>query len=100
MGDFESHLGCDGVMLVLPDRAHHLEFTHHIHKVPSLESTKENLMVFYYGSPDEYKHANKRIQEMEITPVAPENPCCKDKSETYEDPDGWRVILFNGVYNP
>ena len=31
---------------------------------------------------------------MGILPVEPENPYWKDKSETYEDPDGWRVILL------
>ncbi|WP_374166964.1 VOC family protein [Arcticibacter sp. MXS-1] len=62
--------------------------------------TKENLLVFYYDNPDEYQKANKRIQAKGIKPVEPENPYWKGKSETYEDPDHWRIILFNGVYHP
>ncbi|MGD1946746.1 MAG: hypothetical protein ACFB0A_10925 [Croceivirga sp.] len=37
---------------------------------------------------------------MGIKPVEPENPYWKGKSQTYEDPDKWRIVLFNGIYNP
>lgn len=100
LGKFEDHLGYDGVMLGMPDKTYHLEFTQHIDRAPLPEPTKENLLVFYYDRPDDYKKANARIQGTGIMPVEPENPYWKGKSETYEDPDGWRVILFNGVYNP
>lgn len=100
LGEFKGHAGYDGVMLGMPDKTHHLEFTQHINKEPLPKPTKENLIVLYYDSPEEYQKANKRIQNMGITPVEPENPYWKGKSETYEDPDQWRVILFNGIYNP
>lgn len=100
LGKFEDHLGYDGVMLGMPDKTYHLEFTQHVDKTLLPKPTKENLLVFYYDNPDEYKKANERIQRTGILPVEPENPYWKGKSETYEDPDGWRVILFNGVYNP
>lgn len=57
-------------------------------------------MVFYYSDTEAYKTANERMQKMGILPVEPENTYWKDKSETYENPDGWRVILFNGIYKP
>lgn len=100
LGGFENHSGYDGVMLGMPDKTYHLEFTQHIDKAPLPEPTKENLIVFYYDSPEEYQRANERMQKMGINPVEPENPYWKGKSETYEDPDRWRVILFNGVYKP
>src|SRR5690606_25000240 len=100
LGQFKDHAGYDGVMLGIPDKTHHLEFTQHINKEPLPKPTKENLIVLYYDKPEEYKKANERIQKMGIAPVEPENPYWKGKSETYEDPDQWRVILFNGVYNP
>lgn len=99
LGKFEGHSGYDGVMLGLPDKTYHLEFTQHIDKMPLPKPTKENLMVLYFDNVEEYKKANERIQKTGISPVEPENPYWKGKSETYEDPDGWRVILFNGVYN-
>lgn len=100
LGKFEDHLGYDGVMLGMPDKTYHLEFTQHVDKAPLPGPTKEHLLVFYYNSTDEYGKANERIQKTGVLPVEPENPYWKGKSETYEDPDGWRVILFNGVYNP
>lgn len=100
LGKFENHLGYDGVMLGMPDKTYHLEFTQHINKTPLPEPTKENLLVFYYDNPNEYKKANARMQKTGQMSVDPENPYWKDKSETYEDPDGWRIILFNGVYHP
>lgn len=100
LGKFEDHSGYNGVMLGMPDKTYHLEFTQHIDKAPLPEPTKENLIVFYYDSPEEYQRANERMQKMGINPVEPENPYWKGKSETYEDPDHWRVILFNGIYKP
>lgn len=100
LGSFKGHAGYDGIMLAMPDKTHHLEFTQFEHKTDIPEPTKEHLMVFYYSGTEAYKTANERIQSMGILPVEPENPYWKDKSETYEDPDGWRIILFNGVYNP
>lgn len=100
LGTFEDHLGYDGIMFGMPDKKYHLEFTQHKDKAPLPKPTKENLIVFYFDTPEEYKIANERLQKMGIRPVEPENPYCKGKSETYEDPDNWRVILFNGVYLP
>jgi len=100
LGRFENHAGYDGVMLGMPGKTYHLEFTQHVDKAPLPEPTKENLMVFYYDDPESYKKANERAQKMGIIPVEPENPYWKGKSETYEDPDGWRIVLFDGVYTP
>ncbi len=100
IGKFEDHLGYDGVMLGMPDKTYHLEFTQQAEKFPLPEPTKENLLVLYYDNEDDYKRANERFKNAAIGAVEPENPYWKDKSVTYEDPDGWRVVLFNGVYNP
>lgn len=100
LGSFEGHAGYDGIMLGMPDKRCHLEFTQYQTKTDLPTPTKENLMVFYFDTSEAYQSANNKIQQMGIKPVEPENPYWKDKSETYEDPDGWRVILFNGVYNP
>lgn len=100
LGSFEGHAGYDGIMLAMPDKTHHLEFTQYEHYTELPKPTKEHLMVFYYSDTEAYKTANERIKKMGILPVEPENPYWKDKSKTYEDPDGWRVILFNGVYKP
>ncbi|WP_396189276.1 VOC family protein [Flavobacterium sp.] len=100
IGSFENHEGYDGVMLGLPDKTYHLEFTQHIDKLPLPEPTKENLLIFYYDSPQEYEKVIKKFTQLGLEPVEPENPYWKNKSTTYEDPDKWRIVLFNGVYTP
>src|SRR5215208_4513387 len=44
---FEKHAGYDGVMLALPGRRDHLEFTHYASGSPCPAPTKDNLLVFY-----------------------------------------------------
>lgn len=98
IGSFSGHAGYDGVMLGMPDSKYHLEFTCHIDQPLLNEPSKENLLVFYYDDPDKYFAANNRLQAMNCLPVKPENPYWEDKSKTYEDPDKWRIILFNGLF--
>src|SRR5215211_9513299 len=47
ISSFEGHAGYEGVMLALPGRCDHLEFTHHKSGRPCPAPTKDNLLVFY-----------------------------------------------------
>jgi hypothetical protein len=47
IASFEGHAGYDGVMLALPGKRDHLEFTHHERGSPCSAPTKDNLLVFY-----------------------------------------------------
>lgn len=47
IGSFEGHAGYSGVMLGLPDRSYHLEFTEHVDGSPCPAPSKDNLLVFY-----------------------------------------------------
>ena len=38
----------------------------------------------------------RRLQEQGHTAIEAENPYWKGKSQTFEDPDGWRVVLYDG----
>ena len=100
LGRFEQHEGYDGVMLGLPDKTCHLEFTQHKDSPVLPAASKEHLLVLYFDQPEAYRSAKERLQLLGIRPVDPENPYWKEKSETYEDPDGWRVVLFDGVFCP
>ncbi|HCZ35768.1 MAG TPA: VOC family protein [Chitinophagaceae bacterium] len=98
IGQFAGHEGYDGVMIGLPDSEHHLEFTKHVNETALPEPTNEHLLVFYFNNSTEYTEANKRLEQMNCFPVKPENPYWEGKSETYEDPDKWRIVLFNGIF--
>ncbi|WP_286912432.1 VOC family protein [Flavobacterium sp. UBA4197] len=98
LGAFSGHQGYDGVMLGLPDEKYHLEFTQHADKAPLPEPTKENLLVFYFDTPEKYEKAVQKMAAAGVPAVAPENPYWEGKSQTYEDPDQWRIIFYNGTF--
>ena len=98
IGSFENHAGYDGVMFGLPSAGHHLEFTQFEQGSPCPAPTKDNLLVLYYDDPAKYLAAIDRLIRFGVKPVEPENPYWLGKSETFEDPDGWRIVLHNGTY--
>ncbi|MFA5882855.1 MAG: VOC family protein [Acidimicrobiia bacterium] len=90
---FEDHAGYDGAMLGLPGAGYHLELTEHP-DVDGSVSTKEHLLVLYLGSPAALATAVERFAGSGHEPVAAENPYWTDVGAvTFEDPDGWRVVL-------
>ncbi|WP_182835482.1 VOC family protein [Flagellimonas lutimaris] len=98
LGSFSDHDGYSGLMLGMPNSKYHLEFTEHEIKEHLPKPTKENLLVLYFDTPEKYDAANRQLLEFGVKPVEPENPYWIGKSKTYEDPDKWRIVLFNGVY--
>ncbi|GAB2829809.1 VOC family protein [Ferruginibacter profundus] len=98
IGSFENHAGYDGVMFGLPGVQYHLEFTQYKNPSPCPAPTKDNLLVLYFETTLLYNEAIVKLISLGYAPVAPENPYWLNKSETFEDPDGWRIVLFNGIY--
>ncbi len=93
---FENHAGYSGVILSTPTSLFHLEFTHTEAGSPCPAPTKDNLLVFYLPDNLLFRNAIRRLEEHGYQPVEPDNPYWKDSSLTFEDPDGWRVVIFNG----
>jgi catechol 2,3-dioxygenase-like lactoylglutathione lyase family enzyme len=92
---FENHAGYDGVMLALRGRRDHLEFTHHASGSPCPAPTKDNLLVFYVEDDEAIREMAARLRHHGHEPVEPENPYWAEKGLTFEDPDGWRVVLMH-----
>ena len=95
IGSFEGHAGYAGVMLGLPGRQYHLEFTSHVEGSPCPAPTKDNLLVFYIPDREAVERLTEHLARMGYFPVEPENPYWREKGQTFEDPDGWRVVLMN-----
>jgi catechol 2,3-dioxygenase-like lactoylglutathione lyase family enzyme len=93
LAQFEGHDGYDGVMLGLPGRAYHLELTRHRAGAPCPAPDKDSLIVLYIPEIDGLMRLRDRVESLGYSPVEPANPYWADKSVTYEDPDGWRVVL-------
>ena len=94
---FEGHAGYDGVMLALPGRRDHLEFTRLESGSSYPAPTKDNLLVFYIEDGEVFREMAARLQRYGHEPVEPENPYWAGKGLTFEDPDGWRVVLMHAA---
>lgn len=90
---FTDHGGYDGVIFGLPGRAYHLEFTQRHAGSPCPAPTRDNLLVLYVPDVRQLASLRDRMIRSGYEPVDPENPYWVDKGLTFEDPDGWRVVL-------
>ena len=89
IGGFHDHDGYDGVFLAIPGTGAHLELTAGGgHGAPAPHP--ETLLVLYLGDDEAVRAAAARIG---AEPVAPANPYWADHGLTFEDPDGFRVVL-------
>jgi catechol 2,3-dioxygenase-like lactoylglutathione lyase family enzyme len=99
LGSFENHAGFDGIMLGLPSYTWHLEFTYQHGVKVERALSKEHLLVFYFGDSSEWNEAVEKLKKCGAIEVKPENPYWDSlKAATFEDPEGWRVILCNGKW--
>lgn len=97
--EFKDHDGFDGVMLGRKGAAYHLEFTRKHEHTAGRAPTEENLLVFYV--PDElgWKAAVTRLENAGHKPVKAFNSYWDKNGETFEDPDGYRVVLQNASWS-
>jgi catechol 2,3-dioxygenase-like lactoylglutathione lyase family enzyme len=98
--EFHDHDGFDGVMLGHTAAGYHLEFTrkrgHAAGKAPS----QDNLLVFYIPDRSEWEKAAQRLEELGYPPVPAFNPYWDILGKTFEDPDGYRIVLQNANWSP
>lgn len=98
LGSFEDHEGFDGVMLGRAADPYHFEFTHcRVHPVPPTP-THEDLVVFYVADPVEWQAACVRMTDAGFAIVPSFNPYWDVRGVTFEDPDGYRVVLQNAEW--
>lgn len=90
---FEDHAGFDGVMLGHTELDYHLEFTHRRGYTSGRTPTKENLLVLYLPNKREWQETVKRMEACGYKAVGSENPYWDVSGKTFEDADGYRVVL-------
>jgi catechol 2,3-dioxygenase-like lactoylglutathione lyase family enzyme len=93
LGSFEDHDGFDGVMVGAPGAAYHLEFTRKRGHRAGRAPTADNLLVFYLPDRREWQDAVDRMTRAGYEPVSSFNPYWDRAGRTFEDPDGYRVVL-------
>jgi len=99
LGTFDDHDGFDGVMLGVPGAAYHLEFTRKRGHIAGRAPTGDNLLVFYLPDEQQWQEAINRMIGARYEPVPSFNPYWDRAGRTFEDPDGYRVVLQNASWS-
>ena len=90
---FEDHEGFDGIMLGGDGQPYHLEFTRTRKHAAGRAPSPEHLLVFYLPENATWQAAVDRMVAAGFEPVASFNPYWDRQGVTFEDPDGYRVVL-------
>jgi len=98
LSEFRNHDSFDGVMLGHSGAGFHLEFTSKHGHVADRAPTEDNLLVFYLPDGGEWARAVARLEKLGYEAVRAFNPYWDKKGRTFEDPDGYRVVLQNGSW--
>jgi catechol 2,3-dioxygenase-like lactoylglutathione lyase family enzyme len=96
IGRFHDHDGYDGVFLAMPGTGAHLELTAGgEHGAP--QPHPESLLVLYLGDDEAVRSVAARLG---VDPVPPANPYWAAHGVTFEDPDGFRIVLVPERWQP
>lgn len=95
---FENHEGFDGIMLGREGAPYHLEFTQARGHVAGRAPTSDHLLIFYLPDADEWRAAVQRMRDAGFQPVPAFNPYWDRQGVTFEDPDGYRIVLQNAAW--
>src|SRR5262245_40924158 len=98
LSEFAGHDGFDGVMLGRRGTAYHLEFTRKRGHAAGRAPTEDNLLVFYLPDEVAWRAAVNRMERAGHRSVAAFNPYWDRRGRTFEDPDGYRVVLYHGSW--
>lgn len=97
--EFKNHDGFDGVMLGHPNSPYHFEFTLRTGHDAGRAPTEDNLLVFYVPEKTIWEDAVRRMADAGFESVKSFNPYWDRWGLTFEDPDGYRVVLQCGKWN-
>ncbi len=87
--------GYGGVVLGGPGLGVHLEFsTHPTGFATTAPPTDDNLLVLYLDDPDAVAAVTACLGDLGYPAVPARNPHWDQDGVTFEDPDGWRVVLM------
>jgi GNAT superfamily N-acetyltransferase/catechol 2,3-dioxygenase-like lactoylglutathione lyase family enzyme len=96
IGRFRDHNAYDGVFLEVPGTGTHLELTAGgVHDAPIPHP--ESLLVLYLGDEEAVRTVSTRLR---VDPIAAANPYWDEHGTTFRDPDGFRVVLVPGHWEP
>ena len=98
LGQFRDHGGFDGNILGHPNAPWHLELTHKRGVAVGRAPTHDNLLVLYIPDHAEWCQYVDRARSHGYEPIPSFNPYWDRRGITFEDPDGYRVVLQNSAW--
>jgi len=98
LGEFKDEDGFDGVMLGHPNQPYHIEFTAHRGHPVGTAPTKDHLLAFYLPDRDEWQATCEGMLAAGFAQVSSYNPYWDEAGRTFEDVDGYRVVLQNAAW--
>ncbi len=100
LGEFRDHDGFDGVMVGHSVAPYHLEFTQHKLDEHDWVPSQDHLLVFYIEDYSVWEHTTRKIESLGADHVVSQNPYWDRSGKTYEDPDGYRIVIQHGSWQP
>ncbi|ASW01037.1 VOC family protein [Paraburkholderia aromaticivorans] len=98
LASFENHAGFDGVVVGRRGCGWHIEFTHQHGVTVDRAPTHEHLLVLYLPERDVWSAAVERLEALGAVACESENPYWDREGKTFEDPDGYRIVLQNASW--
>ena len=92
-GASKTNDGFDGLMLGVEGSSYHFEFTHCRTHPVTPAPTPEDLVVFYVPAAVEWQAVCASMLAAGFKQVSAFNPYWETRGRTYEDPDGYRIVL-------
>jgi catechol 2,3-dioxygenase-like lactoylglutathione lyase family enzyme len=100
LASFRDHDGFDGLILGASGATYHLEFTRAHGHVAGRAPSPDNPLVLYEPDRQAWVASVERMRVAGFAPVPAFNPWWDKHGATFEDPDGWRVVLWQGAWSP
>lgn len=93
IGSFTDHAGFDGVFLGRPGMDYHFELTYCRRQPISPTPGPEDLLVFYIADQRSWRTRCQRFLDAGLTETDPINPYWKQRGRTFQDCDGYQLVL-------
>jgi len=95
IGEFKDHDGFNGSIIGHENHNYHLEFTHHNGTSVGKAPTQDNLLVFYFSSSEDWTGSCEQMIQAGFKVVPSYNSYWDSAGKTFEDIDGYRIVLQN-----
>lgn len=95
LGRFKDHDDFDGIMLGRKNGTYHFEFTSNKNTNAENNPNEDNLIVFYIEDNVEWQELCKTMLSAGFKNVKSLNPYWDNSGKTFEDPEGYRIVLQN-----